>query len=66
MIKITMNQIIKDDIEVFAKDMGWSLGFSKKSTVKSKKAVSEVVIYSLKQIDKVQKELEAKGLLSLR
>ena len=64
--QVTMNQHIKDDIEVFAKDMGWSLGFSKKSTVKSKKAVSAVVTYSQDQVAKVQKELEAKGLLSLR
>ena len=64
--QVTMNQIIKDDIEVFAKDMNWSLGYSKKSNVKSKKAVSEVVTYSQDQVAKVQKELEAKGLLSLR
>ena len=60
-----MNEIIKDDIELFAKEMGWSLGFSKKSTVKSKRAVSEVVTYSQKQIAKVEAELKAKGLLDM-
>ena len=63
--QIQMNEIIKDDIELFAKEMGWSLGFSKKSTVKSKRAVSEVVTYSQKQIAKVEAELKAKGLLDM-
>jgi hypothetical protein len=64
--QVQMNQIIKDDIELFAKEIGWTLGFSKKSKVKSKKAVADVVTYSSDQVAKVQKELEAKGLLSLR
>tara|TARA_R100000995_G_scaffold56597_1_gene28027 strand:- start:193 stop:711 length:519 start_codon:yes stop_codon:yes gene_type:complete len=64
--QVQMNQIIKDDIELFAKEIGWTLGFSKKSKVKSKKAVAQVVTYSSDQVARVQKELEAKGLLSLR
>jgi len=64
--QVFMNELIKARIELFAHEMGWTLGFTKKSKVKSKKSVAEVVTYATDQIAAVEKELAAKGLLSVK
>lgn len=65
--EINLNNIIKDRIENFAQNVGWTLSYDKKkSSVKSKKEVQEVITYTQSMIDEVSKDLASKGLLSLK
>ena len=65
--EINLNYVIQDRIEKFAQNIGWTLSYDKKkSSVKSKKAVQEVITYTQSQVDAVNKDLAAKGLLSLK
>ena len=63
--ELTMN-LIKDRIEKFAESTGWTLSYTKKSNVKSKESVNQVITYTQSKIDEVSKELESKGLLSIK
>jgi hypothetical protein len=64
--QLKLNELIKERIEKFAESTGWSLSYTKKSKVKSKESVNEVITYTQSKIDEVSKELQAKGLLSLK
>jgi len=65
--EINLNSVIQDRIEKFAQNIGWTLSYDKKkSSVKSKKAVQEVITYTQSQVDAVTKDLAARGLLSLK
>lgn len=64
--QLKINELIKDRIEKFAESTGWSLSYTKKSKVKSKESVKQVITYTQSQIEAVSKELEAKGLLSTK
>ena len=64
--QLKLNELIKDRIEKFAESTGWSLSYTKKSKVKSKESVNEVITYTQSKIDEVSKELQAKGLLSIK
>ena len=64
--QVRLNELIKERIELFAQTIGWSLSYNKKSNVKSKESVKQVITYNQSQIDAVSEELASKGLLSTK
>jgi hypothetical protein len=61
--QLKLEEEIKGIIEKFSRDIGWTLGYTRKSKVKSQKSVDNLIVYSQDIVEKISNDLKQKGLL---